>query len=156
MTTREGDPMTRTTSDPPIERAFSLTLLRMVLGSILFIEGTGKLWGWFDGAGLEATRLFYDRLHVPLSPHHALIVGSIEGLGGILLFTGLLTRLAVFAIALTFVGALWIIAVRSGSVHNGHLIGFATSLVILQFGSGPWSLDGLFGRTAQTAHKGNT
>lgn len=129
---------------PPIERAFSLTLLRILLGFILFTEGAGKLWGWFGGNGLETTRLFYDRLHVPFSPYHAVGIGLIELIGGLLLMLGLFTRFAIFAIALTMVGAMWIIAAQSGAVHNSHVIGFAISLVILQFGAGPLAFDSRF------------
>ncbi len=124
-------------------RAFSLTFLRIILGTILFIEGSGKLWGWFGGNGLEQTRVFYDQLRIPFSPYHALIVASIETFGGAMLVLGLLTRWAVLPVAISMLGALWIIAINSGNVHNSHLIGFAISMVIFQLGPGPWALDDL-------------
>jgi putative oxidoreductase len=123
------------------ERRYSLILLRAVLGWLLVAEGSGKLWGWFGGAGLETTRMFYDQLRVPFSPYHAAIVGWIEFAGGILLMAGLFVRLAVLPVLATFVGAVAVIFGHTNEIHQNHLLGLLISLAILEAGAGPLSLD---------------
>ena len=72
--------------------AVTLSLLRFVVGWIFLIEGSGKLFGWFGGAGIEMTSTFYDHMKIPFSPYHATFVATTEFIGGICFVTGFLTQ----------------------------------------------------------------
>jgi putative oxidoreductase len=73
-------------------------LVRATAGLLLMPHGAQKLFGWFGGAGLEASgQMFQTKLGLP--PALALVAGLIEFLGGLLLALGLATRLVAFLIA---------------------------------------------------------
>lgn len=124
----------------------TLSLLRVMMGFIMFKEGSEKLFGWFGGRGLEATRAFYDGLSVPFSPYHAVLIGNAEFLGGMMLLTGFLTRVAAAPIAGTMAGALWMVFSYSGTVHHNHLLGLMICLALVEMGSGPLSIDALMSK----------
>jgi putative oxidoreductase len=82
----------------------SILLLRLTLGGILFAVGAGKVFGWFGGAGLEATvRSFAEQLSMP--PFLAYLSTFTELVGGALLAAGLLTRPAALAVAVNMLVA---------------------------------------------------
>ncbi len=119
----------------------SLSLMRIAIGWILIVEGSGKLWGWFDGTGLTAAQQFYTGIGVPFGPHHASIIGWGERLSGGFLFVGFLTRLAAIPALIRMGGALYMIGTLSGSVHHLHLMAFLMCMVLLELGAGPLSID---------------
>ena len=81
----------------------AMLLLRSAIGIILFAVGTGKVFGWFGGYGLDATLGFYSQMGIALPLAYLSIYT--EFLGGLLLTIGLLTRPAAFAVAINFVVA---------------------------------------------------
>ena len=83
--------------------SLSLLLLRLTIGIILFVVGSGKVLGWFGGYGLNTTIQFYVKMGiaVPL----AYLSCFTEFIGGLLLALGLFTRLAAFAVAINMVVA---------------------------------------------------
>jgi len=112
-----------------------------VLGVIFFREGAGKLFGWFGGDGIGGISAYFAKLGIPFPEFNAILVGSTEFLGGVAFLLGFLTRLATIPIALTMVVAI-LTAHRDGGWSYPLLI-IATSLVLLQAGSGFPSLDRL-------------
>ncbi|HVB26524.1 MAG TPA: DoxX family protein, partial [Mycobacteriales bacterium] len=70
-----------------------LLILRVVVGGLLFGHGTQKLFGWFGGAGLDATGQFFETAGFSPGRWSALAAGSCEALGGALLVLGLFTPL---------------------------------------------------------------
>ena len=75
----------------------SLLLLRLVIGIILFIIGSGKVFGWFGGFGLHTTIQYLSikgGIPVPLVYIHCFT----EFIGGILLAIGLFTRPVAIAV----------------------------------------------------------
>ncbi|MFF7727970.1 DoxX family protein [Streptomyces sp. NPDC008001] len=93
---------------PPRPAGFSLgiLLLRMMLGIIMVAHGTQKLFGWFDGPGLDGTAKGFAAWGYPAPRTMAVVAGLSEGLGGAGLFLGLLTPLAAAAVLGTMVNAL--------------------------------------------------
>ncbi len=75
-----------------------ILLLRLTIGILLFIVGSGKVFGWFGGYGLHATIQFYIKMGiaVPL----AYLSCFTEFLGGLLLAFGLFTRPAAVAVVI--------------------------------------------------------
>jgi putative oxidoreductase len=72
-------------------------LLRWMAGLILFVAGAGKVMGWFGGFGLDTTvSMFQSQMN--LAPFWAYLSSYTEFIGGLLIFIGLLTRMAAFAL----------------------------------------------------------
>src|SRR5215467_13273975 len=68
-------------------------ILRVILGLIFFKAGSGKLFGWFGGLGIEGVTQFFQDLGIPAPHAQAIFVGCTELLGGLALISGFLTRL---------------------------------------------------------------
>ena len=83
--------------------SLSLLLLRCTIGILLFIAGSGKLFGWFGGFGMEATIQGFSKIgiSIPLTYLSTLT----EFTGGLLLIIGLLTRPAAFAVMINMLVA---------------------------------------------------
>jgi len=76
----------RTRLQAPAHDAFALAL-RLVFGWQFFLTGRGKL------AHLERTTDFFASLHIPAPGAHAVGIGLLECVGGLLLLAGAGTRL---------------------------------------------------------------
>lgn len=121
-----------------------LLLLRLLVGSAFVLTGVGKL------RNLQATGEFFGSLGIPLPQVNALMAGSVEALGGVLLVLGLASRAASVPLIGTMVVAL-LTAHREGLLgvlsDPGGFLGEApvpflmVSLVVFAFGAGPLSLD---------------
>lgn len=123
----------------------SALILRVPLGLILAAHGAQKLFGWFGGYGLEATGKWMTSIGFEPGYLMALMAGSAEFFGGILLILGLLTRPAAF---LTMFVMLMAMTVHLGNglfvSNNGYefaLILVASSLSLAFLGAGKYSLD---------------
>ena len=82
-----------------------LTLVRVVLGVVIFAHGAQKLLGWFGGPGLGATlSAFRDQLRIP--PALACLAIAAEFFGGLGLIVGLLTRVAALGVAVPITATL--------------------------------------------------
>ena len=127
-----------------------LTIVRVVLGVVLFAHGAQKLLGWFGGPGLGATlRTFRDQLRIPV-PLACLAIAA-EFFGGLGLIVGLLTRIAALSIAITMAVALtfhskygfflnWF-GDKPGHGVEYHLVVIALAVVVLVKGAGAFSFD---------------
>jgi putative oxidoreductase len=126
-----------------------LLLLRLVIAVVMFFHGTQKLFGWWDGNGLDgAARFFASQGFRP--PRLMAAVASLTETGGALLLAlGLATELGVAMLAgvLTNVVALHL---RNGLDHRKH--GFELEFALLGgtvavglCGPGRWSLDHALG-----------
>jgi putative oxidoreductase len=69
-------------------------VLRGTIGSLFVGHGTQKLFGWFDGPGLEGVSGMMEHLELRPARRHALLVGLSETVGGALLTAGAFTPLA--------------------------------------------------------------
>jgi putative oxidoreductase len=68
--------------------------LRTTIGSLFVGHGTQKLFGWFDGPGLEGVSGMMEHLEMRPPRRHALLAGLSETVGGALLAAGALTPVA--------------------------------------------------------------
>jgi putative oxidoreductase len=128
-----------------------LTLVRLVLGVVLFAHGAQKLLGWFGGPGFIATlRTFRDHLRIP-APLAFLAIAA-EFFGGLGLIFGLLTRIAALSIALTMVVAMLTVHLSYGLFMNWygnkpgegfeyHLVVLALAILVFVKGAGAFSFD---------------
>lgn len=76
-----------------------LLFIRIAMGWGFFLSGKGKLMN------LDRTTRFFDSLHLPLPKFQAVMAGSTELVGGLLLIFGLGTRLISAPLAFTMVVA---------------------------------------------------
>lgn len=120
--------------------------LRITAGTIYIAHGAQKLFGWFSGYGLEGTGQWM--ASIGLSPGFlmALLAGSAEFFGGLLLLAGLLTRPAALITAFTMVVAILSTHAQHGLflTNNGYEFGLALlgiSAALALRGAGHISLD---------------
>jgi putative oxidoreductase len=112
-------------------RDLGLLMLRVGAGGALFTHGAQKLFGWFDGGGIDGTAAAFDNLGFSPGRTNAIAAGLGEAGGGALLALGLATPSAAAAVVGTMVVA--------GSVHAPQ--GFSAQ-------KGGYELAALFGLAA--------
>ncbi|MCB5907067.1 DoxX family protein [Streptomyces pinistramenti] len=83
-----------------------LLLLRLALGLTMAAHGAQKLFGWFDGPGLDGIGQFFTASGYPAGHAMAVVAGLTETLGGLGLVFGLFTPLAAAALVGTMINAL--------------------------------------------------
>jgi putative oxidoreductase len=120
--------------------------LRGIVGPLFIGHGTQKLFGWFDGPGLDATAGGFEQMGLRPGRRHAMAGGAAEALGGALLTLGALTPLAGSLITGAMVTAIrkvhapngpWV--TKGGWEYNAVLIAAVASLV--DHGPGRPSID---------------
>ena len=142
----------------PFQSALLLTI-RLYWGGTLMISGWNKLTHFGD------TISYLDGLGMPFAGVNAALSGLAELGGGLFLFLGLLSRPAAAVLTFNFVIA-YIFghpeAARSLFSHPADFISapaftyLFTSILILLFGSGRFSLDALLATKADSANSGGS
>ncbi len=130
------------------EKNVGATVLRATTGSIFFMHGAQKLFGWFGGYGLQGTAQFMSSLGLNPGIFHAGLAGSAEFFGGLLLIVGLLTRPSAAALAVIMLVAAFTVHLKNGFFldKGGFEYVFAlfgASAALLLMGAGSLSLDKL-------------
>jgi putative oxidoreductase len=136
-----------------------LIAVRAVLALLFIYHGSRRLFGWFDGPGLDASARYFANT-AGLSPGKlfATMGGLIEFLGGIAIAVGLLARLAGAAIFVDMMMAIitvtWSNGINATTGKSGYELNLALgtlALVIAFFGAGRFSIDALLERRLQSA-----
>ncbi len=122
-----------------------LSVLRIVSALIFFAHGTQKLLG-FPASDFSPSLFSLMGL-----------AGLLELIGGALLIVGLFTRPVAFVLSGMMAVAYWMAHAPQSfyPVNNGGDAAILYCFVFLYIvfaGPGPWSLDAVRGRSAQTAH----
>ena len=131
------------------------TILRIVLGVVIFPHGAQKLLGWFGGYGYAGTMQFFTQ-NMKIPAVFALLAIVAEFFGALGLILGVGTRIAALGI-----GAVMIVAVFTSHVGHGffmnwagsqkgegfefHILAAGIALVLLFAGGGRFSIDRLIG-----------
>lgn len=122
-----------------------LLVARVIVGAVFIGHGGQKLFGWWGGGGIEGTGAAFEKAGLVPGEPPALLAGSGEFFGGILLILGLLTRLGAFAIATSMVVA--IVSMHlPGPFLDGYefpLTLFGAAFLFLLAGAGRISFDGV-------------
>ncbi|RYD58436.1 MAG: DoxX family protein [Sphingobacteriales bacterium] len=93
------------------------TILRVMLGIVLFPHGAQKLLGWFGGFGFTVTMSYFTGT-VGLPWIIAFLVIIIEFFGALMLIAGLATRLVSAAVLLLWLGILFTAHLDNGFFMN--------------------------------------
>ena len=122
--------------------------LRLIAGVIFSAHGAQKLFAWFGGYGLEGTGQWMDSIGLGPGYLMALLVGSTEFFGGILLILGLLTRPTSAVLAITMVVAIVKVHLANGVFMSNNGYEFALALLAMTLalaisGAGKYSADQL-------------
>lgn len=139
---------TRTATRHPMLTDTALLLIRLVLGVVFVFHGSQKVFGAFDGPGIEGFAGYLASLHVPLPTIGAWLSALTELIGGLSLLTGF--GLRIMAVPLAINMAVAVITVHHGafSVQNGGMeypLTVGVTIVALGLaGAGRFSLDALF------------
>jgi putative oxidoreductase len=129
---------------------FTLTILRLALGVVIFAHGAQKLLGWFGGYGYRGTMGFFTQMRIP-APLAFLAIMA-EFLGGLGLIAGFLSRIAAFGIFCNMLVAVLLVHRQFGFFANWggqqkgegfefHLLALAIAMSIMIAGAGALSVD---------------
>jgi putative oxidoreductase len=126
-------------------------LLRLIVGGLFVGHGVQKLFGWFDGPGLDTTAQGFEHLGLRPGRPNAIAAGAAEAGGGALLAAGLETPFAASVLVATMLTAIHRVHASKGPwVTNGgyeyNLVLIAAALALAEVGPGPLSLDAARGR----------
>ena len=131
--------------------SWSLLILRVMLGIVMFPHGAQKLFGWFGGHGFSASMGFFaDKMHIPA--FFAFLAIIAESLGSMGLMIGFLTRVAAFGIMCNMVVAILMVhwphgffmnwaGKQKGEGFEYHLLVIGMCLALMISGAGKWSVD---------------
>jgi putative oxidoreductase len=130
--------------------SYGLLLIRIVLGGTMSAHGTQKLFGWFGGPGRQGTAGFFAGLGFVSAVAMAVLAGTAEFAGGLLLALGLVTPFAAFAIAVVMVTAIAVVHWKQGFfAGNGgyefNLLILAVAVGLAATGPGRFSIDSAAG-----------
>ncbi|MFE3798702.1 DoxX family protein [Nocardia tengchongensis] len=130
-----------TTSKAPTGTDIGLAIVRVSVGGLLAVHGSQKLFGWFNGYGLDATAGAFAHMGYGPGKFFATLAGLSEVVGGLLLALGLLTPLAAAIVLGTMINAVNV--ARSGGFAMWELPAvYALVAVAFAFaGPGRLSLD---------------
>jgi putative oxidoreductase len=126
-------------------------LLRLSVGGFFVGHGTQKLFGWFDGHGLEATAKGFEQMGLRPGKANAIAAGAAEAGGGALLALGLATPLAASALTATMITAIETVHAKNGpwaskGGYEYNVVLIAAVLLLVEAGPGGHSLDAARGR----------
>jgi putative oxidoreductase len=134
------------------EESYTTIPLRLIAGVIFAAHGAQKLFAWFGGYGLDGTGQWMDS--IGLSPGYlmALMAGSAEFFGGLLLIVGLFTKPTSFVLSVLLIVAIFSFHINNGLFmsNNGYEFGLsllAITLALLIQGGGKHSIDKKIYRT---------
>ncbi|MFT5789426.1 MAG: putative oxidoreductase [Shewanella sp.] len=139
-----------TTSNPN----WSSLVLRIPVGLIFMAHGAQKLFAWFGGYGLEGTGQWMESIGLGSGYLMALMAGSAEFFGGLLLIIGLLTRPTALVLAFTMIVAILTVHLENGLFMSNNGYEFGLSLIIISLalmlqGGGRLSLDNIIANRTQ-------
>ena len=142
------------TRSAPAAADWALLVARIGLAWIFIYYGAGKLFGWFNGAGIHGTAIYFSQTaHLHPGGLFAVLGGLIEFGGGIALGLGFFSRLAGIALfgdmVMAMITVTWATGINSRSNPPGYQLNLALAVlavVVALLGSGRFSLDALIER----------
>lgn len=133
------------------DAGFAPLALRLPIGITFMAHGAQKLFGWFGGYGLEGTGQWMASISLTPGYLMALMAGSSEFFGGLLLIIGLLIRPTSAVLAFTMLMAIVTVHLDNGLFmsNNGYEFGLALLAATVSLaisGAGKLSIDSMIAR----------
>lgn len=133
------------------DAGFAPLALRLPIGITFMAHGAQKLFGWFGGYGLEGTGQWMASIGLTPGYLMALMAGSSEFFGGLLLIIGLLIRPTSAMLAFTMLMAIVTVHLDNGLFmsNNGYEFGLALLAATVSLaisGAGKMSIDSMIAR----------
>jgi len=138
------------------DKGLSGTILRVLLGIVIFPHGAQKLLGWFGGGGFNASmRMFESNFNIPTI--FALLAILAESVAAVALIAGFFTRIAALAISVNMLVAVALVHWKVGFFMNWmgtgkgegfeyHILAVAVGVALMIKGGGRWSVDGVIAK----------
>jgi putative oxidoreductase len=120
-------------------QSYGLAVLRIAVGGVILIHGYQKLFHMH----LSGVAGFFGHIGIPLPMFFAAVVILVEFVGGILLITGLATRIPAMLLAIDMAVALLVVHLRNGFLKSGGelpLLLFAGAICLVLAGGGAGSI----------------
>ena len=121
-------------------QSYGLTVLRVVVGIVFLLHGYQKLFKF----GFHGVAGMLGHLGIPLPAFFAVVVTLVEFVGGILLITGVATRIAAGLVAIDMIVAILAVHLKNGFFNpNGFefpLTLLAATICLAIAGGGAFSL----------------
>ena len=123
----------------------AMFLVRIIIGVVFAAHGAQKLFGMFNGIGLEGTARMMEGMGMAQPYVVASVWASIEFVGGIFLLFGILVRYSAAAMVLTMIIRMWKINLAYGFfIQDGgveyNLLVIAACMPLILLGGGSWSV----------------
>jgi len=126
------------------------TILRLVLGLVMFPHAAQKVFGWFGGPGFGDAVGFFSSMGMPKAL--AVLVILVEFFGSVLLILGLASRVGAAFITIIMLGAILTVHLHNGFFMNWfgsqagegfeyHLLAIGIAVAVMIRGGGRISLD---------------
>ena len=139
----------------------ALIAVRTALAWIFIYHGSRRLFGWFDGPGIDqSAKYFANVAHLHPGELFAVLGGVTEFAGGIALAFGLASRLAGAAIfgdmMMAIITVTWANGINATGGKSGYELNLALgvlALVVAFYGAGRFSLDALLERRLQNGQR---
>lgn len=148
-----------------------LMALRLVLAAVFIAHGANKLFGLWAGPGIgvggtQHTAQLFAALGLEPNFPLAVLVGTVELLGGVLLAIGWFTRVAAPALIVVMGVAIWKLHAQWGFFLNWmavpergqgielHVVLIGALLCLTLAGAGEWSIDGTREKSAASRAAG--
>ncbi|WP_412501491.1 DoxX family protein [Shewanella chilikensis] len=133
------------------DAGFAPLALRLPIGITFMAHGAQKLFGWFGGYGLEGTGQWMASIGLTPGYLMALMAGSSEFFGGLLLIIGMLIRPTSAVLAFTMLMAIVTVHLDNGLFmsNNGYEFGLALLAATVSLaisGAGKLSIDSMIAR----------
>jgi putative oxidoreductase len=139
--------MNDTAPKAPMTVDYGLLLMRLMLGIVFMFHGSQKLFGMFEGMGIQGFAGYLEGMKIPMPQVSAYAAAIAELGGGACVLVGLLTRLAVIPMIITMAVA-FIVAHKAkfyGEGNGEHALTLGVMLLTLMLtGAGRFSIDGIF------------
>jgi putative oxidoreductase len=127
------------------------TILRLILGTVLFAHGAQNMTGWFGGEGFTSTMHYFTQT-VGLAYIVAFLVIFLQFFGALFILIGFTTRVMALGIWGMFVGMIatvhyeygffmnWF-GTNAGEGYEYHILVIGICSALLVLGGGAWSID---------------
>lgn len=123
----------------------AMLIVRVIVGGLAIVHGSQKLFGMFDGIGIDGTAKMIEGFGFPEPYVLAVAWAAAEFAGGIFLVFGILARLAATAVFALVVIQLWkanltfSLLLQSSEIEYNLLV-IAACIPVMLLGGGSWSV----------------